>query len=134
MQSNSHSLHSSSHDGQPLDDQIKHASVLSPKRNTTQATTVEALVDEQLAHFGIDANSHYGKALAQTAHHLYGAQSSVMQLWEITSNTLQGLDQEDRVVERGGGEAAPPGEADADAVADDRTHRRTHRRPVPRAL
>ena len=76
---------------------VEHAKVLSPKRNTTQAETTQALVDEQLAHFGIDSASDYGKALASTAHHLYGAQASVMQLWDITSNTLQGLDKEDRV-------------------------------------
>ena len=76
---------------------VEHAKVLSPKRNTSVAETTEALVSEQLSHFGIDASSDYGKALANTAHHLYGAQSSVMQLWDITSNTLQGLDKEDRV-------------------------------------
>ena len=76
---------------------VKNAKVLSPKRNTTKAETTEGLVEEQLSHFGIDASSEYGKALANTAHHLYGAHASVMQLWDITSNTLQGLDKEDRV-------------------------------------
>ena len=76
---------------------VTHAKVLSPKRNTTQAETTQALVEEQLSHFGINAESDYGRALANTAHHLYGAQASVMQLWDITSNTLQGLDKEDRL-------------------------------------
>ena len=76
---------------------VDHAKVLSPKRNSTKADSTQALVNEQLAHFGIDEQSDYGRALAQTAHHLYGAQSSVMQLWDITSNTLQSLDKEDRV-------------------------------------
>ena len=76
---------------------VTHAKVLSPKRNTTQAETTQALVEEQLSHFGINAESDYGRALANTAHHLYCAQASVMQLWDITSNTLQGLDKEDRL-------------------------------------
>ncbi|WP_334064624.1 trans-sulfuration enzyme family protein [Alteromonas genovensis] len=76
---------------------VDHAKVLSPKRNSTKADSTQALVSEQLVHFGIDEQSDYGKALAQTAHHLYGAQSSVMELWNITTNTLQTLDKEDRV-------------------------------------
>ena len=59
-----------------IDVDVTHAKVLSPKRNTTQAETTQALVEEQLSHFGISAQSDYGKALANTAHNLYGAQAS----------------------------------------------------------
>lgn len=76
---------------------IEHARRLSPRRNTTEASSVNALVDEQLAHFGIDKQTPYGQALADTAEHLYHAQSDVSRLWEITEKTLHELDREDRV-------------------------------------
>lgn len=76
---------------------IENAKVLSPRRNTTEATSIEGLVSEQLAHFGIDNNSEYGKALADTAGSLYQAQSDVKRLWDITSTTLKTLSKEDRV-------------------------------------
>lgn len=76
---------------------IANAKILSPKRNTTQASSVDELAKEQLAHFGIKANSEYGEALYQAATHLYHAQSDVSQLWKITSATLEGLSKEDKV-------------------------------------
>ena len=77
--------------------QMTHASVLSPKRNTTTATSIEQLVDEQLKHFGIKADSDYGKALGAAAHHLYQTQTDVMQLWQITQQTLSTIDQQEKV-------------------------------------
>ena len=74
-----------------------HAKILSPKRNTTQANTIEELTDEQLAHFGIDKNSEYGQALFNTAQHLYYTQANMQQLWQITSDTLEGLSKENKV-------------------------------------
>ena len=76
---------------------IDHARRLSPRRNTTQSTTIEELVEEQLAHFGIDKQTAYGEALAATAKHLYHAQTDVTRLWEITEATLGELDREDKV-------------------------------------
>ncbi len=76
---------------------IDHAKILSPRRNTTEASSIDGLVDEQLAHFGIDTQSEYGQALAATAGNLYQAQSDVMRLWDITSNTLKTLSKEDKV-------------------------------------
>jgi O-acetylhomoserine/O-acetylserine sulfhydrylase-like pyridoxal-dependent enzyme len=73
------------------------AKILSPKRNTTQATTIDELTDEQLAHFGIDKNSEYGQALFNTAQHLYYTQANMQQLWQITSDTLEGLSKENKV-------------------------------------
>ena len=74
-----------------------HAKILSPKRNTTQATTIEELTNEQLAHFGIDKNTEYGQALFNTAQHLYYTQGNMQQLWQITSDTLEGLSKENKV-------------------------------------
>ena len=73
------------------------AKILSPKRNTTKATTIEALTDEQLAHFGIDKNTEYGQALYNTAEHLYHTQVNMQQLWQITTATLAGLSKENKV-------------------------------------
>lgn len=73
------------------------AKILSPKRNTTQANTVEELTNEQLAHFGIDKNSEYGQALFNTAQHLYYTQANMQQLWQVTSDTLEGLSKENKV-------------------------------------
>jgi len=76
---------------------VSQAKILSPKRNSSNAQSIEGLVSEQLAHFGISASSEYGQALSDTARHLYGAQSDVMRLWDITNNTLSALSKEDRV-------------------------------------
>jgi O-acetylhomoserine (thiol)-lyase len=70
---------------------------LSPRRNSTTAATSEALVAEQLAHFGIDAASEFGRALASVAARLYGAQADVEELWRITLAGIQHLDRSDRV-------------------------------------
>lgn len=70
---------------------------LSPRRNTTQATSVESLVDEQLAHFGINADSSYGQSLSRTVTHLYHAQNDLTQLWKVTQETLADLPMEDKV-------------------------------------
>ena len=74
-----------------------HAKILSPKRNTTQATTIDELTDEQLAHFGIEKESEYGQALFNTAQHLYYTQANMQQLWQITSDTFEGLSKENKV-------------------------------------
>jgi len=73
------------------------AKVLSPKRNTTQATSIEALAVEQLSHYGIDANSEYGQALKSTVEHLYHAQADVSKLWQITAETINNLDKKDKI-------------------------------------
>lgn len=76
---------------------ITHAKILSPKRNTTMATSVEALSKEQLLHFGIDPKSDYGQALNSLTQHLYRAQIDVQQLWKVTSDTLAELSKQDKV-------------------------------------
>ncbi len=73
------------------------AKVLSPKRNTTVATTVNELAVEQLCHYGIDEDSEFGRALYDTAVDLYHAQSNMSRLWEITNETLDQLDKKDKI-------------------------------------
>jgi O-acetylhomoserine (thiol)-lyase len=77
--------------------QVAQAKILSPKRNSSHAESIEDLASEQLAHFGIDKNTEYGQALYQAASHFYHAQADVSQLWKITTATLEGLSKEDKV-------------------------------------
>ena len=71
--------------------------LLSPRRKTSQADSLEALAAEQLEHFGIDRGSDFGAALFNTALHLYRAQAEVSELWRITRETILQLDRTDRI-------------------------------------
>jgi O-acetylhomoserine/O-acetylserine sulfhydrylase-like pyridoxal-dependent enzyme len=73
------------------------ARVLSPRRKTTDADSLEALAAEQLQHFGIDAESDYGRVLHRAALDLYNAQADITELWNITRDTIGALEREDRV-------------------------------------
>jgi cystathionine beta-lyase/cystathionine gamma-synthase len=70
---------------------------LSPRRNTTDATDLAALVDEQLRHFSIDPQTEYGRRLGALASHLYAANVAAHELWQISLRELASLDQRDRV-------------------------------------
>ncbi len=76
---------------------IENVKQLSPKRNTTEATNISGLVDEQLAHFGIDPQSSYGECLGRTVSHLYHAQNDLSQLAKVTQDALEALSIEDKV-------------------------------------
>lgn len=79
------------------DHQVEQARLLSPRRNSTEAQSIEQLAAEQLAHFGIDPDSGYGKALYAAASHFYHAQLDVNSIWQITRDTLDGLSKEDKL-------------------------------------
>jgi O-acetylhomoserine (thiol)-lyase len=70
---------------------------LSPRRNTTAAADVQALVEEQLRHFAIDPQSEFGRRLGDLASHLYAGNVAAHQLWEVAVRELSALDQRDRV-------------------------------------
>jgi len=70
---------------------------LSPKRNTTRADSAEALVAEQLAHFGIDADSAYGHILARVTQRLSESQADFELLWNLTLKTAGELDSSDQI-------------------------------------
>ena len=70
---------------------------LSPRRNSTVATDVAGLVDEQLLHFGIDAESEYGKTLARIAGRLYETQDDLDSLWQLTLREITSLEHADRI-------------------------------------
>jgi cystathionine beta-lyase/cystathionine gamma-synthase len=76
---------------------IALARELSPRRNTTAATDLAALVDEQLRHFSIDPGSEFGRRLGELATHLYGGNVAVRQLWDVTLRELADLPQAERV-------------------------------------
>ncbi len=73
------------------------AKSLSPRRNSTAARTIPELVTEQLEHFGIDAETEFGQALARIATRLYEAQADVDVLWRHTLADIARLDRRDRI-------------------------------------
>src|SRR5438445_746965 len=70
---------------------------LSPKRNSTAASDIPSLVAEQLAHFGIDASTEIGAALARVATRLYESVDDLDALWRITMDTVNALPRQDRI-------------------------------------
>jgi len=73
------------------------ARILSPRRKSTRATTLQELAVEQLAHFHIDPASPVGVPLLALAEKLYGAYGDVMDLWEATTRELGNLPRQDRI-------------------------------------
>src|SRR5512140_1631093 len=76
---------------------IKLARELSPRRSTSQATDVDGLVAEQLAHFSIDPNTELGGSLGRLAGHIYRANIELHTLWDLTTRELASLDRRDRI-------------------------------------
>ena len=73
------------------------AKVLSPKRKTTTATSIEELAVEQLDHFNIDKKSDQGKALKDLIKNIYSCQGDLKVLWSTTLACLEGLDKKDKI-------------------------------------
>ena len=63
------------------DPSIELMKKLSPRRNSTQATTVEELVSEQLHHFGIEPDKEYGQTLQKIVARMYESQHDIERLW-----------------------------------------------------
>lgn len=76
---------------------LEDARILSPCRNTTSATSVEALAREQLAHFNISPDSGHGRLLLEIAQQLYRAQGGIGELWAQSAALLAEMDRDDRV-------------------------------------
>lgn len=70
---------------------------ISPRRKSTEASTIDGLVAEQLAHFGIDPASDYGQHLARFAGHLYAGHADLHAMWKDTVQELAGLSRQDRI-------------------------------------
>jgi O-acetylhomoserine (thiol)-lyase len=84
-------------DAPPFDSELMLARELSPRRSTSIAQNIDALVVEQLAHFSIDANSEAGRTLARLAGHIYRANIDLHHLWDLTIRDLRSLDRRDRI-------------------------------------
>jgi O-acetylhomoserine/O-acetylserine sulfhydrylase-like pyridoxal-dependent enzyme len=69
-------------------DAINEMKLLSPRRNSSDAGTVEELVSQQLEHFGIDPKTDYGQSLARIAGHMYESQHDVQNLWRFTVKSM----------------------------------------------
>jgi O-acetylhomoserine (thiol)-lyase len=76
---------------------IEQMKKLSPKRNSTDANSVDELVQEQLDYFGIPHDTEYGNTLARIVRRMYESQSDVENLWKITLESINELDQTDRI-------------------------------------
>ena len=70
---------------------------MSPKRRTTQQADAASLVAEQLNHYHIDPNSEFGSLMARIVQRLYECSADLNQLWRLTIETIDSLDQSDRV-------------------------------------
>lgn len=73
------------------------AQQLSPRRHSTTASTSTELVDEQLRHFGIDAQTEFGRAMARVAERLYDSHADIERLWQLTLESIGTLDRSDRI-------------------------------------
>ncbi|MDA0378429.1 MAG: PLP-dependent transferase [Bacteroidetes bacterium] len=78
-------------------DRLDAARILSPRRKSTRAESIDALALEQLEHFGVDPTSAYGDALREACHSLYEAHADMDRLWKVTTETIEGLDRTDRI-------------------------------------
>lgn len=73
------------------------AKLLSPRRKTTAATTLDELAREQLAHFHLEPDSPVGGPLLRLATRLYAAHGDLDELWAATTRELSRLPHADRV-------------------------------------
>ncbi|HEY6564060.1 MAG TPA: PLP-dependent transferase, partial [Pirellulaceae bacterium] len=71
---------------------------LSPRRNSSEASTLDELVAEQLHHFQIDPDTEFGRTLARATARLYESQADVEDLWRVSLATMRDLDAADRIV------------------------------------
>src|SRR4051812_10939448 len=65
----------------PSGEDLRVMRSMSPKRMSTAAGDVEALVAEQLDHYQIDPNSEFGAALSRIVKRLYECSADLNALW-----------------------------------------------------
>jgi len=76
---------------------LAHMKVLSPRRNSTAATDLDQLLDEQLAHFGLDPATDFAQTLRTIAEKLYTAQSDLQHLCHLTATSIHSLSAPDKI-------------------------------------
>ncbi len=74
-----------------------HRRILSPLRSGSRAELPAELAAEQLAHFGIDAGTPFGTALAKLAERLYEAHDDLDGLWQAALHDAAAIPAPDRV-------------------------------------
>ncbi len=79
------------------DSKTEQMKTLSPKRNTSSATTSQELAAEQLNHFYIDPETEYGQTLLRIVERMYESQCDITHLWKLTLDSINSLDQNDRI-------------------------------------
>lgn len=75
---------------------VASAREISPRRKTSGATTVDGLVAEQLAHFGLDPASDFGKRMGDIARSVYTSHVDTKLMWSTLTSELAHLDRKDR--------------------------------------
>ncbi|MDX2016452.1 MAG: aminotransferase class I/II-fold pyridoxal phosphate-dependent enzyme [Planctomycetota bacterium] len=70
---------------------------ISPRRKSTEASDVPGLVHEQLAHFGIDPASDFGRHLAGVTEHLYAGHADLKRMWEAGVSELASLNRREKI-------------------------------------
>lgn len=70
---------------------------LSPRRNTSEATSPFELIEEQIKHAGFEPDSDLGKALAKTISDIYNCHDNVNAMWEVVQRDMQKLDNSDSI-------------------------------------
>lgn len=76
---------------------VQRMRLLSPCRNSTTAKSLDELVDQQLEHFGIASNEDYGQTLRRIVARMYENQHDIEQLWRLTLESMNKLDQTDKI-------------------------------------
>jgi O-acetylhomoserine (thiol)-lyase len=79
------------------DSRTEQMKTLSPKRNTSSATTSQELAAEQLNHFYIDPETEFGQTLMRVVERMYQSQADITHLWQLTLDSMNSLDQNDRI-------------------------------------
>ena len=73
------------------------AKQLSPRRKTSNASDLQSLADEQLAHFSIDPESEVGQSLSRLAINIYQANIEMHRLWDASLESLATIDRSDKI-------------------------------------
>jgi O-acetylhomoserine (thiol)-lyase len=76
---------------------IDQLRALSPRRKSTAARSLDELVDEQLAHFGIDPDTGFGQTLVRLSRRMYESYEDIDRLWVETIRNIQSLERSDRI-------------------------------------
>lgn len=74
---------------------LASAKKLSPKRNSTEAETIQALAAEQLAHFNIDVDGDLGRALLSSVERVYQCHGDIELMWQEAQASMHALEHDE---------------------------------------